>query len=199
MPSSIKDVAFSGTNRNLFDMAVILAFAVAKMLKAKGDIYLSTEPVIKERKTVQFARRMRVDGLEKFGSQTVFSSVTFHLDREHMDQGRALGALVVYIPVDYIARLMWLLEYGRIDEDDELVVMDACGTITNLIAGYFVKELSANGYIFLEMSHFESYINTAVNGVNFSPDQELKDELEFFIKGEKKIVAELTMKPLERY
>ncbi|MBF0122143.1 MAG: hypothetical protein HQL21_01890 [Candidatus Omnitrophica bacterium] len=199
MSSSSKVLAFSGANRNLYDMSMILATSVSKMLRVKGDIYLSSEPAIKERRIVQFARRMRVDGLEKFGSRTVFSSVTFHLDRELMEQGKALGALIVYIPVDYIARLMWLLEYGRIDEDDELVVMDACGTITNLVAGYFVKELSANGYIFLEMSHFESFINTAINGVNFSSDQDVKDEIEFFIKGDKKIVAELTMKPLQRY
>jgi hypothetical protein len=192
-------MAFSGGNRNLYDMSLILAAAVAKMLRVKGDIYLSSAPVIKERRIVQFARRMRIDGLEKYGSRTVFSSVTFHIDRDRMEQEQAIGALVVYIPVDYIARLMWLLEYGRIDEDDDLVVMDACGTITNLIAGYFVKELSANGYIFLEMSHFESYINTAVNGVNFSSDQDIKDEIEFFIKGDKKIVAELTMTPLQRY
>ena len=180
-------------------MSLVLATSVAKMLRVKGDIYLSSEPVVKERRIVQFARRMRVDGLEKFGSRAVFSSVTFHIDRDRMEHEKAIGALIIYIPVDYIARLMWLLEYGRIDEDDELVVMDACGTITNLIAGYFVKELSANGYIFLEMSHFESYINTAVNGINFSPDEDIKDEIEFFIKGDKKVVAELTMKPLERY
>lgn len=199
MPSSTKETAFTGANHNLYDMSVILASSVAKMLRVKGDIYLSSDAVIKERKIIQFARRMRVDGLEKFDGRTVFSSVTFHIDRDRMEQDKAIGALVVYIPVDYIARLMWLLEYGRIDEDDELVVMDACGTITNLIAGYFVKELSAHGYIFLEMSHFESYINTAVNGINFSPEQDVKHEIEFLIKGDKKIVAELTMKPLERY
>ena len=199
MSSSSKIVAFSGANRNLYDMSVILAFSISKMLRVKGDIYLSSEPIIKERRIIQFAKRMRVDGLEKFENKTVFSSVTFHIDRDHLEQEKALGALIIYIPVEYIARLMWLLEYGRIDEDDELVVMDACGTITNLIAGYFVKELSANGYIFLEMSHFESYINTAVNGINFSPEQDIKDEIDFLIKGDKKIVAELTMKPLERY
>lgn len=199
MSSSSSEIAFTGVNRNLHDMSLILAFAVTKMLKVKGDIYLSSTPVIKERKIVQFAKRMRVDGLEKFGSRTVFSSITFHIDRDRMEQDKAIGALVMYIPIDYIARLMWLLEYGRIDEDDDLIVMDACGTITNLIAGYFVKELSANGYIFLEMSHFESYINTAVNGINFSADQDVKDEVEFFIKGDKKLVAELTMQPLQRY
>jgi CheY-specific phosphatase CheX len=187
------------TNTALFEMSEILAASVAKMLRVKGDIYLSQPPVVREREIVEFARRMRVDGLEKFGSRTVFSSVTFHMDPERLEQGQAIGALVLYIPIDYIARLMWLLEYGRIDEDEDEVVQDACGTVTNLVAGYFVKELSGHGYIFLEMSHFESYINTAVNGVNFSPDQSVKHEIEFYIKDEKKIVAELTMSKLTRY
>ncbi|NLE65394.1 MAG: hypothetical protein GX606_05730, partial [Elusimicrobia bacterium] len=168
-------------------------------LRAKGDIYLSVDPVVRERPIVEFAKRMRVDGLEKFNCRTVFSSITFHLDKGHLEHGQAVGALVVYIPVDYLPRLMWLMEYGRINEDDDDVIMDACGTVTNLIAGYFVKELSGHGYIFLEMSHFESFINTAVNGINFSPEQDVKHEISFEIKGDKQIVVELTMGPIPRY
>ncbi len=183
----------------LYTMAEVLAWAVKKMLLLKGDIHLSREPFIRERPVVQFHQRMRVDGLEKFSARTVFSSIVFFKDKHQMDVEHAVGAMVVYIPVDYIAKLMWLMEYGRIDEDEDDVVLDACGTITNLIGGYFVKELSGQGFIFLEMSHFESFINTAVNGINFSPDQESKFEIEFFIRNEKKIVAELTMGKLPRY
>ncbi|MBF0569370.1 MAG: hypothetical protein HQL18_01155 [Candidatus Omnitrophica bacterium] len=187
------------TQEALHDLSLVLSAAVAKMLRVKGDIYLSPTPVIRERKIVQFGKRMRVDGLEKFGVRTILSSINFYRDKERMEQGRPIGVLVIYIPADYIARLMWLLEYGRIDEDNEGVILDACGTLTNLIAGYFVKELSGLGYIFLEMSHFDSYINTAVNGVTFSSEQDFKHEIEFYIRGEKKIVAELSMGKLPRY
>ena len=94
---------------------------------------------------------------------------------------------------------MWLLEYGRIDEDDEEEVLDACGTVTNLIAGYFVKELSAHGYIHLEMSHFDTYINSPVDGINFFPQEDVKHEMDFFIREEKRIVIELTMGHVPRY
>jgi hypothetical protein len=184
---------------DLYEMAAILANVVRKMLLVKGDIRLSSDPVINEKKVVQFRKRMRVDGLEKFGQRTLFSTVIFYMDKSRMEDQSAVGAMVVYIPLDYIARLMWLMEYGRIDEDDDAAVLDACGTIANLIAGGFVKELCGHGFIHLEMSHFENFINTAVDGIHFSPDQDKKYEIEFFIRNEKRIVVEITMGRIPRY
>jgi hypothetical protein len=91
------------------------------------------------------------------------------------------------------------MDYGRIDEDDDEEVLDASGTVTNLIAGGFVKELTGRGYVHLEMSHFESFINTVVDGIHFSAEQDRKFEIEFFIRKEKRIVVELTMGNIPRY
>ena len=190
------DVAQKG---DLYEMATILAKVVRRLLLVKGDIRLTSDPVIHEKKVVQFRKRMRVDGLEKFGQRTLFSTVIFYIDKTQMDVQSAVGAMVVYIPLDYIAKLMWLMEYGRIDEDDDAAVLDACGTITNLIAGNFVKELCGHGFVHLEMSHFENFINTAVDGIYFSPDQDKKYEIDFYIRKEKRIVVEVTMGRIPRY
>ena len=107
-----------------------------------------------------------------------------------------LGALIVFIQADEIARLMWSFDYPRIDEDDDAAILDACGTLTNLIAGYFVKELRDLGRVHLQMSHFENYINTAVDGIAFASDETEKYAVDFWIKGTKRIVAELTMGPV---
>lgn len=199
MSNSDHSVPIVTQKGDLYEMAAILANVVRKILLVKGDIRLSSDPVINEKKVVQFHKRMRVDGLEKFGQRTLISTVIFYTDQDRMEGQDPVGAMAVYISLDYIARLMWLMEYGRIDEDDDSAVLDACGTVTNLIAGGFVKEMTARGYVHLEMSHFESYINTVVDGIPFSPDQDKKYEVDFFIKKEKKIVVELTMGRVPRY
>ncbi|MBF0594226.1 MAG: hypothetical protein HQL22_04595 [Candidatus Omnitrophica bacterium] len=199
MSNSRAKFFFEGQNQELFALSRVLISALKKMLAQKGDIYLSQDPVVREKEIVQFARRMRVDGLEKFGRCTFIASVNFYVDKEQMGLEKSVGALLVYIPEDYVARLLWLLDYGRIDEDNEAEMSDACGTVANLLAGYFVKELSAHGYIHLQMSHFETYINTPLNGIDFFSDEDVKHEIEVFIREEKRMVLELTMKPLKRY
>ncbi|MBF0387170.1 MAG: hypothetical protein HQL20_04870 [Candidatus Omnitrophica bacterium] len=190
---------FDGTNEELYALSAILVSAVKKMLAQKGDIHLSKDPEVREKETIQFAHRMRVDGLEKFNGRTLVAALNFYVDKERMAQEKALGALIVYIPEDYIARLMWLLDYGRIDEDNEAEVLDACGTVTNLIAGYFVKELCGHGYIHLEMGHFTTFINAPLNGIDFHSQEKVKHEMAFFFREEKRMVLELTMGPLKRY
>ena len=94
---------------------------------------------------------------------------------------------------------MWLMEYGRISEDSDAELLESGGAVSNLIGAAFIKELSANGYVHLELSHFDTYMNTVVNGVDFYPEENVKHEIEFFIRGEKRMVAELSMMPLKRY
>ncbi len=183
---------------SLKELSFILCVALRKMLVMKGGYDLSREPQMREMEVVSFHKRLRVDGLEKFGARTVFSVVQFYKDLEKMERDEPLGALIIFVEADHLARLLWGLDYPRIDEDDDDVLLDACGTLTNLIAGYFVKELFDQGYIHLQMSHFESYFNTALNGVAFAPDQTKKYEISFTIKGAKRIVAELTMGPVPR-
>lgn len=195
MPQEIPGIQ----NRELYEYSQILIAAVKKMLHLKGGLVLSAEPDITEEKIVEFGRRMRVDGLSKFSEKTVFSNIVFYLSKTEMDNKQAIGSLVFYIPISYIAKLLWIFDYPRIDEDDETAVLDGCGTIANLLSGWFVKGLCGFGYIHLEMSHFESFINTAVNGVEFSSDQKVKHRIDFCIKGQKKLVAELTMGYIPRY
>jgi hypothetical protein len=199
MSSSDYSVPIVTHKGDLYEMATVLANVVRQILLVKGDIRLSSDPIINEKEVVQFHKRMRVDGLEKFAQRALVSTVNFYRDKDQMDDLHAVGAMVVYIPVDYIDRLMWLMEYGHVDEDDDSAILDASGTVTNLFAGSFVKELMARGYVHLEMSHFESFINTVVDGIHFSPDQGKKFEIEFFIRKEKRIVVELTMGRVPKY
>lgn len=184
---------------DLLTIALLLVKSVKKILREKGQIALSNEPEPVFKPITQFANRMRIDALEKFSERTVFSTINFYLDEQHMEQHSAIGALVLYIPVALISNLMHILEYPRIDEDNDEEVLDACGTVTNLIAGTLVKEMKGLGYVHLEMSHFQNSINTALNGIEFPFDQERKCELRFEISGRPRIVAEVVMGKVPRY
>jgi hypothetical protein len=173
--------------------ALCLVIAIKKVLEQQANLIVSREPVLHKRAVIQFQKRMRVDALEKFNERTVFSTVHFYRDKAAMEKGVALGNIIVYIPVNNIVKLFEKLNYPPVDEDDDAAVLDASGTLVNLFAGAFVKDMAARGYGFLVMSHFESYINVALNGIDFSSDQEYKYEIDFEIRGQRVFVVELTM------
>jgi hypothetical protein len=181
---------------DLKGFAMILCHAVRKMIQVKGQYDFSRDPVLRQKPVVSFHKRMRVDGMEKFNARTVFSAVRFYTDIQSLELDKPLGVLVIFIEVDEIARILKSFDYPQIDEDDDRIILDACGTLTNLIAGYFVKEIQDLGFLCLQMSHFESYVNTAVDGIAFASDETLKYEIDFWIKGAKRIVAELSMGPV---
>ena len=178
--------------------ARVLAASARKMLKIKGGLELSRDPVLREKEIVSFCRHIRVDALEKFNARAVFSVVKFYSNVAAMEADTPVGALIVFIEAEFVAKLLWHLEYPSIDEDDDEGILDGCGTLTNLIAGHFVKDLHALGCVHLQMSHFDSYFNTVLDGVAFAPDQTRKYEINFFINGEKRLVAELTMSHIPR-
>ena len=183
---------------SLSDYARVLAAAVRKMLLLKGGLELSRDPVFREKEITSFRRHIRVDALEKFNARSVFSVVKFYSDVAAMEADTPVGALIVFIEAEFVAKLLWHLEYPRIDDDDDDAILDGCGTLTNLIAGHFVKSLNDQGCVHLQMSHFDSYINTALDGIAFAPDQTRKYEISFLISGEKRLVAELTMSRIPR-
>jgi hypothetical protein len=186
------------SSAHLYDFVGFLSKAVRDMLQLKGNFDVSRKPMIVERELVSFSGRMRVDALEKFNKRTVFSVVKFYADTGRLERDQPIGALVVFVESEYLSKLLWSLEYPRIDEDDDEAALDGCGTLTNLIAGHFVKEVHEQGFVHLQMSHFESFINNAVNGVSFSTDQTRKYEISFVIQGQKRIVVELTMGDVPR-
>ncbi len=174
-------------------MVQVLCAAVRKLVLLKGGYGFAADPEIVEKKIVQFRQRMRVDGLAKFGVRTAFSAVKFYAGVNELDHDEALGVLIIFVETDHLSRLLWSFDYPRIDEEDEEIILDGCGTLANLIAGYFVKGLCDAGCVHLQMSHFENHINTAVNGINFMPSQEKKYEIRFLLQGNRRITAELSM------
>jgi hypothetical protein len=182
----------------LFTMSLALAVAVRKLFREKANIKFSQEPLIDKKPITSFMKRMRVDPMEKFNGPTVVSIIHFYKNLQDMDLNRPCGVLLTYIEIAAISGLLKRLDYPEIDDDEEEEVEDACGAICNVIAGGFKLELLNIGYPALEMSSFESHINSVVNGTTFPLKSAHKYEINYEMDGHKKLVTELVMAPLPR-
>lgn len=186
------------TESDLFTLSLALSVSVKRMFWQKAQLKLSREPIFHKKLITQFGRRMRIDGLEKFNGSTIFSVVHFFADRKDMEKNKPAGLLTTFIEENFIADFMELINYPPIDEDEDDEVLDACGAVCNLIAGYFKKEIARIGYKDLEMSPFSSYINTSVNGEVYPLSEAEKYEISYEIGGVKRLVTEMVMGPLSR-
>lgn len=173
--------------------ALVLAKVVEKILLKNASFRLSSRPDVQSRPVVSFMNRARVSGLEKFDQKTMVSVVNFYRTVADESAGKAAGAIILYVPEDFVFRLIKQLEYDIEESDGELGIMDACGTLCNLIAGNFKNGLSKIGYHPLVMSAFSTYENTPIDGVAFDSERKEIFEISFEIEGLKRIVVDLTM------
>lgn len=185
-------------SEELFTMALALSAAVKKVFFEKSENKFSSEPVIGRKIIIQFVDRMRVNAMEKFDTTTMLSVVHFYKDTHALEKNDPIGLVLVYIERSYVPEMLRLLKYPYIDYDNEAEVLDGIGTITNLMAGYFKKELARLGYIDLEMSAFKSAVNTVLDGVEYCKEQTHKYEIAFEINEQKRLVVEMIMNYLPK-
>ena len=178
--------------------SILLGEVVRRILKKRAEIELSSKPIFEIKPITEFKKRLRATALGKFEGTTYIASVNFYTDQENMDKGKSIGAVIIYVAEEYIAKLLQKFNYPISDEDDQEALQDACGTLCNLIAGNFKSGLTQLGYIELFMSHYSTYLNEVVNGIPYSSFETDLYEISFDIAGKKRIVAELTMGAVPR-
>ena len=180
----------------LIDMSISLSVAVKKVFFEKSRTKFSEDPIIKKRGIVAFSGRLRIDAMEKFNQTTILSVVHYFKSQADLDKHKPVGLLIIYLERNYVPEMLRLLQYPYIDSDDDRDVFDGVGAIINLIAGHFKNELKALGYEDLAMSHFQSFINKVLQGVEYPRGQTDRYELSFVIDDKKRLVVEMVMAPL---
>jgi CheY-like chemotaxis protein len=183
--------SYSIEGESSFTLALGLSAGIKKIFFEKSETTFSSEPKLEKKVITEFEHRMRIDAMEKFNNATVFSVVHFAANQEDLHRQEFLLTLIVYLEQKFLPDFMRLLQYPYIDSDDDIEIRDGCGTLVNLIAGQYKREMAALGYRDLMMSHFESYINTAPNGVGIPRGLTEKYELSFDVEGTKRLVVEL--------
>lgn len=185
---------FNKQNNELEKFAALLVSGTSALFQERGELLFSDSPKIERKRIFEYEGKMRADGMEKFDNEpTYVSAVNFYANENDMRKRKTLGALVVYVQQEYIAKLMKLLQYPPVDDESDTAMQDSCGTLCNIISGRFKSEISKAGYIELEMSHFMSYRNLAFAGVDFCPHEFDMCLVECKIAGEKRLVMEMTM------
>ncbi len=181
-------------NAELEHFAEILQKGITALFLERGEVSFSGKPEMEKRTIIEYEGKMRADGMEKFEHEpTYVSAINFYATEKDMKGNKALGAIILYIQVEYIHKLMKLLEYPPVDDEDNDALQDSCGTLCNIIAGRFKSEIVSAGYIELQMSHFVSFRNTIFSGVNFCSSEYDMYTLSFNIKDEKRLAVEMTM------
>jgi len=192
--------SYSVEGESAFTLALALTAAVKKIFFEKSGTTFSREPKLEKKPVTQFVHRMRVDAMEKFNATTVFSVVEFTANEAGLDKAKYLLTLVIYLEQKFLPEFLRLLQYPYIDSDSDLELKDGCGTVINLIAGQYKREMAQLGYKDLTMSPFESYINTAADGIGIPKGATEKYELSFEIEGTPRLVVEMmTMATLPKW
>jgi len=178
---------------DFYIQALLVAEVVKRILKKKANLELSNKPELTIKPIIEFNSRMRITGLDKFNEPAYISAINFYRSKEDLKKDNPIGALILYLGEEYIFDLVKALQYPDIEDYDEAVLADACGTLCNLIAGNFKAGLIQLNYEEIYMTHFSTYRNEVVEGVKFSYEQQELYEINFNIDYQKRIVVDLTL------
>jgi len=183
--------AYSTEGETTFTMALALSAGMKKIFYDKSKTVFSDEPRLEKKVITQFVHKMRVDAMEKFNSTTVFSAIQFAATEEDLQRRQYILTLIVYMERKFLPEFLRLLQYPYIDSDEDLECKDGCGSLVNLIAGQYKREIALLGYRDLMISPFESFINTSPDGVGIPKEVAEKYEISFELEGIKRLVVEM--------
>ena len=181
---------------DLKNLAGTLAEIVEKSFQGAFPVNFSDKPAIEVRDIIEYDGRMRVSGMEIFNGPTYISAVNFYRSAKEQAEGKACGAIVIYLKEGQLEALLKGAGFKGVDDEDGQSVMNACAELSKTIAVNFKNELKGKGYSELILSSAKSYQNNVPSGIDFSFDQYQKYEISFSIKGEKSLAADLTLSPI---
>ncbi|MFT7538975.1 MAG: two-component system chemotaxis response regulator CheY, partial [Lysobacterales bacterium] len=181
----------------LYIQALFLTKIFKRVLKSRTNFKFSSEPYLERVPIIEFRKRMRVWGLEKFKNTTYLATINFFRTEKDRAEDVAVGALVLYIGEEYVLYLLRRLGYPDIEEEPE-EMEEACGTLLNLVAGNFKTGLVQLGYEVPIMSHFTTGRNEMAGGVAYEGTQIEKYEISIELSGTKTMVLDLTMGHLDK-
>ncbi|MCA9400519.1 MAG: hypothetical protein KC713_02755 [Candidatus Omnitrophica bacterium] len=178
--------------------ALLLAEIINRILLKMAEIRLTSKPHFEYKPLSEFMKRMRVSSLGKFNEETYIAYLNLYKNQQDLENHKAVGTVVIYMQADFMTKLFKRLDYPDVDIDDEDALLDAIGTFCNLVGGNFKSGLTQLGYIPLEMSHFHSFKNEVLDGVEYCQTEKKVYEIDFEIKKEKQITAELVIGQVPR-
>ena len=177
--------------------AIITGF-IEELITTKGGIVASKPLEIATKNIEDYDDRMRIKATDKFDVAVYLATSSFYLNQIDMKAHRARGALVLYMDTE-VADKMFKASGFQVpyDEDDESMLA-LCGSLCQMITETLKERLLTAGFISLECSTPTTYKNTITEGVEFSKEQDEKQEISFFFLKHKALVIEWTLSPIPK-
>jgi len=168
------------------------------LITTKGNLVATRPFEISPKPIDEYDNRMRVKATDKFDVAVYIASTSFYLNQVDMLAHKAKGALILYMDTE-VADKVFKASGLQVpyDEDDESM-MGLCGTLCLLIADSLNEKLSQAGYPSLKVSTPLVYKNNISDGVEFSKDQDEKQEISFYYLKHKAVVIEWTLSPIPK-
>ena len=184
-----------GKTSYLEDLATKLKALIVKTLTQTGKINLTEDPTIQKKDIIEYDRRMRVSGLEKFNGPGFTGGISFYRSAKEKEERKGAGALAIFVEEEFSENLLKALGHSGLDDESDEGLAAKCAQYCKQLAEQFRQEIATQGYRDLVLSEPLGGRNTIAQGLDFSFDQYDKYEINLTIKGKKVLVAELTMGP----
>ena len=176
----------------------IITGFIEELLTTKGNLPTSKPFEIAVKSIDEYEDRMRVKATDKFDVAVYIAAVSFYLNKVDMQAHRARGAIIVYMDIEVADKIFKAAGLQvPYDEDDESM-MALCGNLCQTISDALKERLVATGHARLETSSPAVYKNTISEGVEFSKDQNEKQEISFYFLKHKALVIEWTLAPFPK-
>jgi hypothetical protein len=176
----------------------IITGFIEDLITAKGNLPSSKPFEVAAKPIEVYEDRMRVKASDKFDVSVYIAATNFYLNQGDMQAGRAKGALIVYMDLEVADKLFKAAGLKvPYDEDDESM-LELCSSLCQLISDTLKTSLAAAGYANLLVSTPEVYKNSISHGVEFSKDQNEKQEISFYYLKHKALVIDWTMAPIPK-
>lgn len=171
---------------------------IEELITTKGGLFPTKPFDLAVKHIEEYEGRMRVNATDKFDVSVYIAAISFYLNQTDLQIHRARGAMIFYMDTEVADKVFKAAAYQvPYDEDDESM-MALCGTLGHSIAETLRDRLAAAGFISLEISAPVVYKNTIPEGVEFSKDQDEKQELSFYFLKHKALAIDWTMAPIPK-
>lgn len=181
---------------HLQELSEILVRLVDQSFQQSGKVSFSQDAVVETKSIMEYNRRMRVSGLEKFNGAAYVASVSFYRNDKDRASHNACGALVLNVADQEMKKLFDGLGVTGFDDDEEDEAIEKCCEVCQTLADEFINRIGAKRDMSVVRSEAVGGRNTIADGVEFGYDQYDAQEVSFFVKGQKVLAFDLTMSRL---
>lgn len=183
---------------DLENIADTLMHCVEDTFGKTYNIFFSQDSERVERQIIEYKSRFRTFGLEKFNAPCYISAINFFASPQHIPRNNSLGFLILYLKEEHAVKMLKAMGFSIKEDDDDSVMLDSVGELTNIITEQFKKELISLKYPELTLSSPVSAKNDIADGVWFQYSEQRYHELSFYLYNDKCLVVSLSLAPLRQ-